>query len=101
MIKKFIRRILGVKTGTAAATEPLVFGPSEHGIALDDVSPNAIRVTETLQRAGFKAFIVGGAVRDLVLGHRPKDFDVATNATPEEVKRLFRRASKCSTITAA
>jgi poly(A) polymerase len=45
-----------------------------------------------LQRAGFKAFIVGGAVRDLVLGFKPKDFDVATDATPEQVKRLFRRA---------
>ncbi len=95
MIKKFIRRILGVSnTGgkSGKATEPLVFGPSDHGIDPDDVSPNAVRVTQTLQKAGFKAFIVGGAVRDLVLGHRPKDFDVATDATPEEVKRLFRRA---------
>ncbi len=92
MIKKFIRRILGVPDKAGTATEPVVFGPSEHGIRLDDVSPNAIRVTQTLQRAGYKAFIVGGAVRDLVLGHKPKDFDVATNATPEEVKRLFRRA---------
>ncbi len=92
MIKKFIRRILGVSTQADKATEPALFGPSEHGIRLDDVSPNAIRVTQTLQRAGYKAFIVGGAVRDLVLGHKPKDFDVATNATPEEVKRLFRRA---------
>ncbi len=92
MIKKFIRRILGGSGKSGKATEPVVFGPSEHGIDLDDVSPNAIRVTQTLQRAGFKAFIVGGAVRDLVLGHRPKDFDVATDATPEEVKRLFRRA---------
>ncbi len=89
MIKKFIRRILGVGGQT---NEPLVFGPSEHGIDPEDVSPNAVRVTQTLQKAGFKAFIVGGAVRDLVLGHRPKDFDVATDATPEEVKRLFRRA---------
>jgi poly(A) polymerase len=56
------------------------------------VSPNAVRVTHTLQQAGFKAFIVGGAVRDLLLGIKPKDFDVATDATPEEVKRLFRRA---------
>ncbi len=92
MIKKFIRRILGVSSKPGKATEPLVLGPSEHGIRLDDVSPNAVRVTQTLQRAGYKAFIVGGAVRDLVLGHQPKDFDVATNATPEEVKRLFRRA---------
>ena len=92
MIKKFIRRILGTSTKAGKATEPKVFGPSEHGIDLDDVSPNAVRVTQTLQKAGFKAFIVGGAVRDLVLGLKPKDFDVATDATPEEVKRLFRRA---------
>lgn len=56
------------------------------------MSPNAIRVTQTLQEAGFKAFIVGGAVRDLLLSVKPKDFDVATNATPEEIKQLFRRA---------
>ena len=46
-----------------------------------------------LKQAGFEAYIVGGAVRDLLLGLRPKDFDVATNATPEQVKGLFRRAS--------
>ncbi len=95
MIKKFISRILGVSDAGAKSrkkTEPVVFGPSDHRIDPDDVSANAVRVTQTLQKAGFKAFIVGGAVRDLVLGHRPKDFDVATDATPEEVKRLFRRA---------
>jgi poly(A) polymerase len=92
MIKKLIRRILGTTPPARSAVAPTVFGRSEHGINLDDVSPNAIRVTQTLQRAGFKAFIVGGAVRDLVLGLKPKDFDVATDATPEEVKRLFRRA---------
>jgi poly(A) polymerase len=81
-------------TGPAASDKhaPQVFGPDDHGIDPDDVSSNAVRVTETLQRAGFKAFIVGGAVRDLVLGFKPKDFDVATNATPEQIKRLFRRA---------
>lgn len=92
MIRKFIRRLLGSGSNAGEAHAPLVFGPDEHGIDPDDVSSNAVRVTETLQRAGFKAFIVGGAVRDLVLGFRPKDFDVATNATPEQIKRLFRRA---------
>lgn len=92
MIKKFIRRILGVGSGAGTATQPKIFGPQEHGIDPDDVSPNAVRVTQTLQKAGYQAFIVGGAVRDLVLGLKPKDFDVATDATPEEVKRLFRRA---------
>ncbi|KRB83940.1 polynucleotide adenylyltransferase PcnB [Noviherbaspirillum sp. Root189] len=91
MIKKFIKRILGVKN-KAAANQPAVLGPNEHGINPQLLSSNAIRVTQTLQEAGFKAFVVGGAVRDLLLGVKPKDFDVATNATPEQVKRLFRRA---------
>ncbi len=56
------------------------------------MSANAVRVTKTLQDEGYKAFIVGGAVRDLLLGVKPKDFDIATNATPDQVKRLFRRA---------
>lgn len=92
MIRKFIRRILGTKATANDVRAPQVFGPDDHGIDPDDVSSNAVRVTETLQRAGFKAFIVGGAVRDMVLGFKPKDFDVATNATPEQIKRLFRRA---------
>ncbi|MFM7523902.1 MAG: polynucleotide adenylyltransferase PcnB [Betaproteobacteria bacterium] len=92
MIRKLIRRILGAGSDSPGKVKPKVYEKSAHGIALNDVSPNAIRVTQTLQDAGFKAFIVGGAVRDLLLGFRPKDFDVATNATPEEVKRLFRRA---------
>ena len=89
MIKKFIRKILGVKQPN---NELVVLGAKEHGIDPRMVSNNAIRVTSTLQEAGFEAFVVGGAVRDLLLGVKPKDFDVATNATPEQVKRLFRRA---------
>lgn len=92
MIKKFIKRFLGGKNKTAGSNKPSVLGPQEHGIDLTLLSPNAVRVTQTLQEAGFKAFVVGGAVRDLLLGVKPKDFDVATNATPEQVKRLFRRA---------
>lgn len=65
---------------------------AEHGIDPRLVDERARRVVETLQDAGYEAYIVGGAVRDLILGHRPKDFDVATNATPEQVKGLFRRA---------
>jgi poly(A) polymerase len=56
------------------------------------ISQPAMRVVDTLQQAGYCAFIVGGAVRDLLLGIVPKDFDVATNATPEQVRKLFRRA---------
>lgn len=92
MIKKFIKRILGTKKKANGHVRPVVLGPKEHGINPQLLSPNAVRVTQTLQEAGFKAFVVGGAVRDLLLGVKPKDFDVATNATPEQVKRLFRRA---------
>jgi len=91
MIKKFIRKILGVKD-QRDPTEPVILGPEQHGIDPRLVSANAVRVTQTLQEAGFKAFVVGGAVRDLLLGVKPKDFDIATDATPEEVKKLFRRA---------
>ena len=91
MIKKFIRKILGVKDGRNP-TEPVILGFEQHGIDPKLVSPNAIRLCQTLQEAGFKAFVVGGAVRDLLLGVKPKDFDIATDATPEQVKKLFRRA---------
>lgn len=75
-----------------SAQTPDILQPHEHGIDPDLISKNAIRVVSTLQKAGYDAFIVGGAVRDLILGEKPKDFDVATNATPEQVRRLFRRA---------
>ncbi len=71
---------------------PVMVPHSAHGIDPKLLSSNATRVTKTLQDAGFKAFVVGGAVRDLLLHVKPKDFDVATNATPEEIQRLFRRA---------
>ena len=95
MIKKFIQKILGKPTAPSTA---IYFGqrveipPAVHGIRADLVDERAVNVVRTLQDAGFEAYVVGGAVRDLLLGLRPKDFDVATDATPEEVKGLFRRA---------
>jgi poly(A) polymerase len=65
---------------------------AKHGIDPELVDKRALDVVRTLQDAGHEAYIVGGAVRDLLLGLRPKDFDVATDATPEQVKSLFRRA---------
>jgi poly(A) polymerase len=65
---------------------------TEHGLTAERVSPNAIDVTAKLQEAGYAGLLVGGCVRDLLLGHTPKDFDVATDATPEEVRDLFRRS---------
>lgn len=65
---------------------------TEHGLTADRVSANAVDVTAKLQEAGFAGLLVGGCVRDLLLGLKPKDFDVATDATPEEVRDLFRRS---------
>jgi poly(A) polymerase len=72
--------------------KPKVWSAAEHKIDRRLVSNNAIRVCETLQSKGYKAFVVGGAVRDLLLGMHPKDFDVATDASPDQTQRLFRRA---------
>src|SRR5262245_38855810 len=63
---------------------------AEHSISRSAISPNALRVLYRLREAGFEAFLVGGCVRDLLLGITPKDFDIATSALPEEVKRTFR-----------
>jgi poly(A) polymerase len=65
---------------------------SEHGVARERIAVNALKVTDRLQQAGHKAYIVGGAPRDLLLGFEPKDFDVGTDATPEQVRKLFRNA---------
>lgn len=95
MIKKFLDKLLGKSSGRGKASK---FGKREdvpvgvHGINPRLVDQRAMDVVHTLKQAGFEAYIVGGAVRDLLLGLRPKDFDVATNATPEQVKGLFRRA---------
>lgn len=98
MIKSFLKRLLKPispgprKTLHARHQGPRRYGHSEHHIDLHRVSANAIRVCEVLQQHHYQAYIVGGAVRDLMLGRTPKDFDVATNATPEQVQALFRRA---------
>ncbi|HOY34178.1 polynucleotide adenylyltransferase PcnB [Piscinibacter sp.] len=95
MIKKFIDKLLGKTPKTAAGTplgKRVEVPQAEHGIDLGLVDERAIKVVKTLTDAGHEAYIVGGAVRDLLLSLRPKDFDVATNATPEQVKALFRRA---------
>jgi poly(A) polymerase len=64
----------------------------QHNISRRDISPNALRVLYRLRDAGFAAYLVGGAVRDLLVGGHPKDFDVATDATPEQVKAQFRNS---------
>ncbi len=76
----------------AADSEPVIVQREVHGIQRRHFSPNALKVIERLQQAGFQAYVVGGCVRDLLLNTRPKDFDVATSATPEEIRELFRNA---------
>ena len=90
MITKFLGRVFSGRI--FRAPQPKIIPFSTHGIARERISSCALQVTQTLQRHDFTAFVVGGAVRDLLLGREPKDFDVATDATPEEVRRLFRRS---------
>jgi poly(A) polymerase len=77
-----------------AANSPVaglrVIARADHSISRKNLSPGALRVLYRLHEAGYQAFLVGGAVRDLLLGGHPKDFDVATNAEPDEVRALFR-----------
>jgi len=88
MIRRLINKVLGKK----AAAGPRILPLEKHGIRREQIHACALKVTDTLAREGYAAFIVGGAVRDLLLGRTPKDFDVATNATPDEIRRLFRRS---------
>ena len=72
------------------ASGPRVYSRAEHPISRARISPNALKVLYRLHKAGFRACLVGGCVRDLLLGREPKDFDVATDAHPEQIRRLFR-----------
>ena len=101
MIKTFIDKLFGKSAAGESAAKRASKSPfgkrediavKDHGIDPKLVDERAMDVVQTLKRGGFEAFIVGGAVRDLLVGLRPKDFDVATDATPEQVKSLFRRA---------
>ena len=76
-------------------TEPTVIPRSHHRISRDNIDDNALKVLYRLHRAGYRALLVGGGVRDLLLNHVPKDFDIATDAHPEQVKKLF---SNCRLI---
>ncbi len=76
-------------TISQANTQPTIIPRSEHSISRDNIDDTALRVLYRLHKAGFRAMLVGGGVRDLLLGHAPKDFDIATDAHPEQVKKLF------------
>ena len=70
--------------------EPTVVARSEHSISRRDIDPDALKVLYRLHEHGYAAYLVGGSVRDLLLGRRPKDFDIGTSAHPPQVKKLFR-----------
>jgi len=88
LIRKFIRRVFRL----GAASGPRIIPKDKHGIGREAISYGSRKVCEVLNERGYAAYVVGGAVRDLLLGLRPKDFDVATDAHPEEVHRVFRRS---------
>jgi len=87
MIKRFIRRVFGLPSDATVRVPR-----HQHNVTREALSPAAAKVCAVLREAGFASYVVGGAVRDLLLGIAPKDFDIATDARPEQIKSLFRRA---------
>ncbi len=91
MIRKLLRKVFN-RPAQPVRNEPALIPVERHHIRREQLSPAARKVCAGLQEKGYKAYVVGGAVRDLLIGHPPKDYDVATSATPEEVRALFRRS---------
>ncbi|WP_416413238.1 polynucleotide adenylyltransferase PcnB [Pantoea sp. App145] len=93
-VANFCRRVLkrDEEAPEEVETESLmtVIPRESHNISRKDISENALKVLYRLNKAGYEAYLVGGGVRDLLLGKKPKDFDVTTNATPEQMRKLFR-----------
>jgi poly(A) polymerase len=85
-------RLLRVFTIESQLLQARVFSRSEHSVSRAGISEAALKVLYKLKDAGFRACLVGGGVRDLLLGREPKDFDVATDAHPEQIRELFRSA---------
>jgi poly(A) polymerase len=79
-----------VPMGVTDEVTPLIVARPDHSVSRSGMSSSAIKVLYRLHRSGYTAFLVGGGVRDLLMGGKPKDFDIATNARPQEIRRLFR-----------
>ncbi len=90
LVKKLLKPGGRDQTSEKIAAQPRIYGRPEHTISRAQISPNALKVLYRLKKGGYRACLVGGCVRDLLLGREPKDFDVATDARPDEVKALFR-----------
>ena len=91
MLSSVSERALFTNTDSSNISAPVVYPRPEHNVSRADISKAALKVLYTLHGGGFEAYLVGGGVRDLLLGRRPKDFDVATNATPHQIRNCFRR----------
>lgn len=87
--KSLVRKATSILAPQKAQTYPIVIPRSEHTLSRQNLSPNAVKVLYRLNKAGYDAYLVGGCIRDHLIGIEPKDFDVVTNATPEEVNDLF------------
>ena len=85
-----------IRYGTDGQGRPVkkavVYTQTEHLISNKNIDPDALQIINRLRDAGFTAYIVGGAVRDLIVGNKPKDFDIVTDATPSKIKRIFRNS---------
>ncbi len=96
MLKRLLNLFTSKDSGKVAARRTsdgaVTIPRDQHNISRKNISQAAIKIIKQLEDAGYSAYLVGGGVRDLLLGNHPKDFDVATNAKPDEVKRLFRSA---------
>ena len=91
-VARFFPSLMGPRKDKNAESKPQILQRKEHGISRRQLSENALKVLYRLNKAGYQAYLVGGCVRDSMLGAHPKDFDVATNATPEQVNQLFRNS---------
>ncbi|MBA2652336.1 MAG: polynucleotide adenylyltransferase PcnB [Tatlockia sp.] len=89
LIKKLLRK---KRTNQLPVDLSYIIPRSHHNLSKTDISANALKVLNRLNSAEYQAYLVGGSVRDLLLGKVPKDFDIATNATPNEIRKLFRNA---------
>lgn len=89
-IKNALKRIVG--RGTPKIDKNVILTRDKHNISRQWISPNALKVLYRLHKNGYESYLVGGGVRDLLLGREPKDFDIVTNAKPEQVRRLFKNS---------
>ena len=92
MPKRLVDKFKGLfsSTNQAESLSPTIIPPEQHPVRNNEFSPNALKVLERITQAGYEAYLVGGCIRDNLLGIRPKDFDIATSAHPEEIREIFK-----------